>query len=255
MTSKILEPVCEYYFNPRNSLLFGNEVLRALTEFWDEQTPLPEAGLYLFSDWFLFDFPLFGKESALANFCRANPLRLAEKETDLYKKILLGNRFDFFEVSEDCKKDILELTAMHGGERFKVRVKKTRRLPGKGGVIICRIIPVGDFYEIASVDPIAMDKPTAKDKMRMRNEFPVSDSKIIFHEIIKPDLVPDIKMATEQFGDGKTLFTAGEVGGKESDGCPVCVLMEKAKAEGRQPTEKEMQKAFEEANKKPHGKR
>ncbi|MFA6552250.1 MAG: hypothetical protein WCT19_01990 [Candidatus Paceibacterota bacterium] len=257
MTKNILDPIHEYYINPDNALLFGGEVRRAMVEFLGKERPMPEIAFFHFVDWFMFDFPLFGKETPIKNFYRTNPLKYSKEKLLEYEAIERGSLFDFFEIIENKRKNILILKAMHSGGQFEVFEDEAKNLPGKGGVIITRLIPILDHYEIATLDPIAMDKPSSKDLARMKNEFPVSDSRIIYHEIVSQEfqdgnleLEKSLKM--DEFGNRRVLITGGnpdadrhENGG---DGCPICVLMDKAKKEGRNLTEAELTRAFNQAN-------
>ena len=245
---KIIEQVCDQYLNPKNAWMYEREVHLAMDEFLGsaKNMLLPEAALPFFADWFVFDYPIFGTSTPLMRFHEMNPLGLPPDALSECKRIIDANRYDFFEVI-DNKKGNIRARGVRSAEEFQI-VDKAMQCP-VGDVFLSRIINVGEGWQIASIDPIGLPSPSKRDKARMKNEFPALDPRIVYHEIIAPghaDL--ELPLESEKLEDGTIVATGGNP--HVDDGCPVCVVLRKAKEKNRVPTKKELNKAFEEANKR-----
>ncbi len=244
----IIEQVCDQYLNPKNAWMYEREVHLAMDEFLGaaKSGPLPEAALSFFADWFVFDFPMFGTQTPLMRFFEMNPLNLSSDELGACKRIIDTNRYDFFEVIRNSSGNI-RIRSVRNAEEFDV-LDPTMQCP-VGDVFASRIINAGGGWRIASIDPIGLPSPSKKDKARMKSEFPVLDSRIVYQEIVAlGDADMEIPLGLEKVEGDLVVSTGGNA--HADDGCAVCVLLERAKKEKRTPTEKEIIRAFKEAGQK-----
>ena len=245
---KIIEQVCDQYLNPKNAWMYEREVHCAMDEFLGSarNMPLPEAALPFFADWFVFDYPIFGTTTPLMRFHEINPLGLPSDALSECKRIIDANRYDFFEVIHNQRGNI-RVRGVRSAEEFDI-VDRAMECP-VGDVFLSRIINAGEGWQIASIDPIGLPSPSKRDKARMKNEFPALDPRVVYHEIVaigEADL--GVPVDIDKLADGQVMLTGGDA--HADDGCPVCVVLREAKRKNRVPTEKELNKAFREANKR-----
>ena len=245
---KIIEQVCDQYLNPKNAWMYEREVHRAMDEFLGaaRNGPLPEVALPFFADWFVFDFPMEGGETPLKRFYSMNPIGLSRAELADCKQIIDENRYDFFQVITNKKGRITVSGVREGGE-FTI-ADKAFNCP-VGDVFVSRIIPRRDAWSIASMDPIGLPHPSTRDVARIRNEFPILDPRIVYQEIVAVgDANMSMPLEVQKMDGDLVVATGGDT--HADDDCPVCLVLQDAKRKNRVPTEKELDKAFKEANKR-----
>ena len=250
MKSGIIARALDYYLAPDKKWAFGAEVNRAIADFFESPHPsLNEDNAGHFTEWFLFDFRFSDGTTPLESFCRLNPLELPAEELKIYLA-MQQNHYDFWEIANIAKDHGMTLVSVRNGKRIEVQEKTATQDAHIGDVFLCRVVNVGDHWEIASADALGLSVPSAHDRKQMQKHFPILNSKVVYHEIVLPMREDSMSLQTDDIGNGKTIVT-GSFGApqEELDDCPVCMLMKRVREEDRQPTESELQKAFDEANK------
>jgi len=152
--------IYEYYFTtPR----YGDEVLRAMREFFDRPDLDRGASLEmndksegLFNEWFLYDFVLPTGETPLQNFVKENSLGLSAVEMELYKNILKTNIYGLYEVKKIDVDEGLALKNLQTGKESYVREKSLTRQVQPGSVFFGRIGKVDDHYELIGADTFSI---------------------------------------------------------------------------------------------------
>ncbi len=241
----------DYFLDPEHGWMFGQDIQRALVEFMGNSGQISEEAFGYFMEWFLFEHVLRNGKTPLQYFAQENPLKFSEETVRLYAEMDKTQHYDFFEVLSITKNKALELRSVRDGRRYAVSEKMATSGPRVGDVIVCRVGKVGEVWELISSDPIAMPKPSKNDIRRMREEFPIVNPKIVYHEIFDPEMIDPVDFSMEQLEEGSALVS-GAKGGMPEDGfddCAVCQLTRKAKEGGRQPTQQELKAAIDEVNK------
>lgn len=262
MKKGFISQVLDYYFVPEHDFMFGSDIERAMADFFgDPHGYIDKEASGYFTDWFLSDFVLMNGKTPIKYFYDTNPLKLPIEELQMYETMIKNNRYDFFEVKSVRRGKGMTLKSVRDGEEFKIYEKSATNDTVLGDVFLCRIIKMGDRWEIASGGTLAMSKPSARDRQRMKHDFSVLDPKIVYREIVLPErrAVGDIK--TEMIAGGGTLMTGmtGNVSQEEEDDCAVCQSTKAAKQKGRAPTMDELKEALKRSggafNKEDHPRR
>lgn len=248
--------VFEYYLNPEREILFGAEIRRAMTEFAGAPPPMPLPALPYFADWFLFDFAFAGGKPPVRRFPKANPLNLSAEELEPFSERAEHNRFDFFFVSA-LTKERMTCTSVRDGSRYLVARGGMRTAEGE--VVVCRIGRARGQWEVLNLDPIAMPNPSARDRERMKTGFPVFTAQVAYRDIAAsgdiegaraaPDAVPNAVHTADSNPVVLTASMGKDAPQEEFDNCAVCRLLKRCKEESRNPSEAELKRAMDEANK------
>lgn len=251
---KEIEKIMEYYLNPEREFMFGTEVRRAMIAFIGGPQPLSPTAFSYFADWFLFDFTFAGGVPPVRRFPEANPLNLPANELAAYTELAEHNLFDFFEVS-GLSKQRATFTNVRDGAVYTIMLPSGIRIRN-GDVIVCRIGRIRERWEMCFLDPIALPAPSLRDKQRMKTDFPVLNSQVVYHEIISREhidagSVPPLTVT--DIGKETKLVTGGIP--SADDDCAVCQAMKRARAEGKALSEKELRAAIVEQNAKQNEKR
>jgi len=248
VANDILEKTLDYFLHPQNSWLYGQDVQRAMTAFSRSPDPIPEHGLDFFLDWLAFDFQFRPDKNLLRYAAASNPMQLSDEEITALQEVAENNRYDFFEVVSAGKKISTELKSMRDGNLYTLPASERIRKVRVGEVIVCRLAQMRGEWHLMMDQGVGMYRPSKRDKRRMREDFPVFDSQVVWRDIVRANAV---LLDAEATSDGEMLVSGFAPGGshQEDDNCPICQAMRKAKAEGRQLTHKELTDAFAEANK------
>lgn len=247
MANALLEKTLDYFLHPDNAWLYGHDVHRAMTAFSGSPAPLPEHGADFFLDWFTFDFQFRPAQNLLRYASASNPMQLSEEEIVTLREIAENNRYDFFEVISSGKKIPTELTSVRDGNRYTLSRAERMRKVRVGEVVVCRIARMHGEWHLMMDQGVGMYRPGARDRRRMREDFPIFDSQVVWLDIVRANAV---LLNAEATADGEMLVSGFAPGGshREDDNCAICQAMRKAKAEGRSLTHKELTDAFAEAN-------
>ena len=263
MANDILEKTLDYFLHPQNSWLYGHDVQRAMTAFSGSPDPVPEHGLDFFLDWFAFDFQFRPGQNLLRYANASNPMQLSDEEIAALREITEHNRYDFFEVmssgrlqvpmpASSAKKIVTELKSVRDGSCYALPASERMRKVRVGEVVVCRLGKIRSEWHLMMNQGVGMYRPRAKDRRRMRNDFPIFNSQVVWRDIVRANAILLDAQATS---DGEMLVSGFVPGGshQEDDDCAICQAMRKAKAEGRSLTHKELTDAFAEANKDKKG--
>ncbi len=169
-----ISKVYEYYFTtPR----YGDDIMRALREFFDR--PDLDRGGYLetdekseglFNEWFLYDFLLTNRKTALADFVAENRLELSVTGMALYQNLLETNIYGLYEVTSIDIDVGLMLKNLQTAKEVYVQERKLTLQVKPGSVFFGRVARVGDHYELVGADTFsidALDRTTKKSLRKM----------------------------------------------------------------------------------------
>lgn len=246
MKAGIISQVLDYYFNPDQQFLFGAEVIRAMDEFFGKgKEPMNSESMGHFSEWFIFDFTLKTGETPLQYFCDKNPLKMHSGDISVLKSMQEDNIYDIFEIVRLKTGKCMTLHQIRTSKTYEVYEKTATRQLRKGDSFICRVINVGDGYEMAGGSVLPLPRFGKGAKEILSNTKDRLTPKDVYKMILGME-----KAEVQEMGDGSVLVTGGLNDGpqEEYDNCAVCQLTKRCKAEGRKPTHKELMKAMEEAN-------
>ena len=248
MAHAVLEKTLDYFLHPQNSWLYGQDVHRAMTAFSGSPDPVPEHGLDFFLDWFAFDFQFRPGQNLLRYASVSNPMQLGDDDIAALREIAEHNRYDFFEVMSSGKKIATELKSVRDGSCYALPASERMRKVRVGEVVVCRLGKIRSEWHLMTDQGVGMYRPRAKDRRRMRNDFPIFNSQVVWRDIVRANAILLDAQATS---DGEMLVSGFVPGGshQEDDDCAICQAMQKAKAEGRSLTHQELTDAFAEANK------
>lgn len=245
--------VFEYYLNPEREILFGAEVRRAMTAFAGAPPPMPIPALPYFADWFLFDFPFAGGEPPVLRFPKANPLNLSAEALAPFNELAEYNRFDFFSVSA-LTKERMTCASVRDGSRYSVA--RGGMQTAEGEVVVCRIGRARGIWEVLNLDPIAMQRTSARDRERMKTGFPIFNAQVAYREIVAAGSVEGAGASSDtlpphvaHISDSNSVVLTASAGKnapqEEFDNCAVCRLLKRCKEEGHNPSEAELKRAMD----------
>ena len=244
--------VLDYFLDPEHGWMFGRDIQQALVEFMGNSMQISEEASGYFTEWFLFDYSFRNGKTPLQYFMQENPLKLSEKDILLYTELNKTQHHDFFEVLSIIQDKTLMLRSVRDGRTYEASERSTTNGPQIGDVLVCRIGKIDEVWELVSNNALTLPNPSKKDLRRMQEQFPILNPKIVYHEIIEPEMIDPVNFSMEQLQEGAALISGAE-GDMPDDGfddCAVCQLMRKAKKEGRQPSQVELESAMREANQK-----
>jgi len=249
MKKRNITRILDYYMSQDNLWMFRADVERALEEFFDGKPdwPPPIEAAGHFNEWFLYDFHLSDGETPLEYFYDKNPLSLPLEELAVYKDIQ-ENIYDIWEVKEVRENEGLSLMSVRSGKRYEIQEKTATRELKKDDVFACRVIKIGDHYELAGGSSFMLPRMNRGAKKFLKGTTDKIDPKSMLNAFAaKP---PEANFKKDKIADSDTVLISGGYGGaltEEDDNCAVCRLMRKAREDGRQPTEKEIKRAIKEA--------
>ena len=248
MAHVLLEKTLDYFLHPQNSWLYGHDVQRAMTVFSSSPNPLPEHCIDFFLDWFAFDFQFRPSQNLLRYASAFNPMQLGDEDIAALQEIAEHNRYDFFEVVSAGKRISTELKSVRDESSYTLPASERIRKVRIGEVIVCRLGRMHGEWHLMMDQGVGMYRPGSKDRRRMRKDFPVFNSQVVWREIVSANAV---LLDAEATADGEMIVSGFAPGGShtEDDNCAICQAMRKAKSENRQLTHEELTNAFAEANK------
>ena len=207
MERALIERIIEHYLNPERAWMFGTEVIRAMAEFMGEPTaPMPPHASPYFADWFLFDFRFTDGQIPLIRYRGLNPHSLGEEELALLDEIAAHNRFDFFQVKKLHRK-YFDADSVRSGDRFRIEEKPETSI-NLGDIVVTRLARMGGAWRIVSLDTLGMPNPSARDLARMQNAFPVLDPRLVFQEIVAPEMA-DTEVSVDELEGGMAHVIGG----------------------------------------------
>lgn len=252
MTKGNISKALEYYFDPEHKWMFGEELNRAIGEFFESKgASLDPESVGHFSEWFLFDYKMQNGKTPLVYFCDSNPFRLPMDALSQYKD-MQENVFDVFEVKAVKMNEGFVMNGVNTGREFKVKEKSLTHSAKKNDAVACRIFKCGDHYEIAGGSASLLPSMAPEALKHFTDSITPLNPKGMFHILVKTqDFFDNGLMSAEKIGNDEMLVSGSRIGAtqEEYDDCAVCQLMKKAKEEGRSPTTCELEKAFNEVNK------
>lgn len=240
--------VLDYYFASATASKHRDDVERAWEEFFVHGIPavqeeLAEAAGH-FYEWFLHDFELQNGRTPLANFYADNPLNLPSPELGAYKD-MQENIYDFFEVLAVYRGKGLRLKHIRSGREYDIQEKAATYELHKRDTYLGRVMKVGDHCEITGGSIFVLPPLNEDLKWHLRNVTNEFNPKIAYQVFIR-GMAKNPNLASEMVGKNTTLASGNYDGSRfeEYDDCPVCQVMKKAKMEGREPTQEELERAM-----------
>lgn len=191
MEPTTINRLLKYYFtNPK----FEQEIIRALKEFFGEDSPPFEEGQIqfrgeeensLFNEWFVYDFKLCNGKTPLEDFYYRNPYHLKIDRLQIYKD-LQENVYSYFKVLEKILGAGFVLEDIITGKIFEVKEYSLTFEVYEGQSFPTRVGKVGDHYEIVGGNIYVMPiRLSAELELMYKKGKKNWNPKIIWEEFIK----------------------------------------------------------------------
>lgn len=133
---RVWSTVPEWYLNPAHMSFYGMEVERAMDAFLyplTDGTPnvrMPYEAMPFFTEWFAFQFVLYGKQTIMAHYTETNPATIPTARLSVLREMQRTFVCDVFEIVHVLPSGMYEVVQLRTAEPFSVYITEGAFAPG-----------------------------------------------------------------------------------------------------------------------------